>query len=85
MPFLCTIVRIIWKEKFRIRAEQVSSLRAFLGIRRMDKVPSARIREFCGVTKEVDERIYVGLFMMVRACGENDRVYVWERAGSRKR
>ena len=43
----------IWKEKERsiIRAVQMNNLRGFLGIRRMDKVPNALIRELCGVTK----------------------------------
>ena len=35
--------------------------RGLLGIRRMDKVLDARIRELCGVTKEVDERIDEGV------------------------
>ena len=43
--------------------------------RRMDKVPNTRIRELCGVSKGVDERID-GVF---RWCGhvekmENDRI-----------
>ena len=50
---------MIWKEKerSRIRAVQINSLRGLLGIRRMDKVPNAHIRELCGVTKRVDDRI----------------------------
>ena len=31
--------------------------RGLLGIRRIDRVPNARIRELCGVTKGEDERI----------------------------
>ena len=44
---------IIWKEKerSRIRAIQMDNLNGLLGIRRMDKVPNAWIREVCGVTK----------------------------------
>ena len=49
------------KEKYRIKAVQVDNLKGFLGIRRMDRVPNARIRELCGVTKEVDERIDEGV------------------------
>ena len=46
---------MLWKEEIsRIRAVQVDNLRGLLGIRRMDKVPNARIRELCGVTKGVD-------------------------------
>ena len=54
---------MIWKDnkKSRIRAVQVDNLRDLLGIRRMDKVPNARIRELCGVTKEVEERIDEGV------------------------
>ena len=41
---------MLWKEKVRsrIRAVQMDNLR---GIRRMDRVPNARIREFCRVKK----------------------------------
>ena len=50
---------MIWKEKkrSRIRAVQMDNLRGFLVIRRMDKVPNARIRELREVTKELDERM----------------------------
>ena len=39
---------MIWREKERsiIRAVQMDNLRGLLGIRRMDKVPDARIRQF---------------------------------------
>ena len=49
------------KEKYRIKAVQVDNLKGFLGIRRMDRVPNARIRELCGGTKGVDERIDEGV------------------------
>ena len=52
---------MIWKEKSRVRAVQVDNLRSLLGIIGMDKVPNARIREFCRVTKNVDERINEGV------------------------
>ena len=50
---------MIWMEKewYRIRAAHMDNLRGFLGIRKMDRVPNARIRELCGVTKGVDEWI----------------------------
>ena len=32
-----------------------------MGIRKMDEVPNARIRELCGVTKGVDEKIDEGV------------------------
>ena len=53
----------IWreKEKYRIRAVQMDNLKGLLGIRRVDKVSNARIRQFCGDTKRVDERIDEGV------------------------
>ena len=48
------------KERSRIRAVQMYNLRGLLGIRRMDRFPTARIRKLCGVTKGVDERIDEG-------------------------
>ena len=50
---------IIWKEKerSRIKVVQMYNLRCLVGIRRVDKIPNARIRQLCGVTKVVDERI----------------------------
>ena len=54
---------MIWKEKemSRIRSVQMDNLRGLLGVRRMYRVPNALIREFSGVTKEVDERIDEGV------------------------
>ena len=81
---------ILWKEKqrSRITAVEMDSLSGLLGIRGMDKVPNARIRELCGVTKEVNERIDEGVlpwFVHVDRI-ENDkiakRVYVVHCAGS---
>ena len=40
------------KERSRIRAVQIENLRFLVGIKRMDRVPNARIRELCGVTKK---------------------------------
>ena len=49
---------MLWKEeRYRIRAVQMDNLRGFLGIRRMNRVPNARIRELCRVKKGLDERI----------------------------
>ena len=49
---------MLWKEKerSRIRAIQMDNLRGLLD-RRIVRVPNARIREFFGVMKGVDERI----------------------------
>ena len=49
------------KETSRIRAIQIDNLRGLLGIRRMDKVPNARIRELRVVTKGMDERVDEGV------------------------
>ena len=66
----------------------MDNLRSLLGIRRMDRVPNARIRELCGVTKGAGERIDESIlqwFSHVERM-ENDRiakrVYVGESAGS---
>ena len=81
---------ILWKERerSRIKAVQMDNLRGLLGIRRMDRVPNAQIRELCGVKKGLDERIDEGILQwsshVVRM--ESDRiakrVYVEECAGS---
>ena len=49
------------EERSRIRTVQVDILRGLLGIWRMDRFPNARIREFCGVKKNLDERIDEGI------------------------
>ena len=49
---------MIWREeRTRIRAVQMDNLRGLLGIRRMDKVSNPQIRQSCGMTKGVDEKI----------------------------
>ena len=52
---------MLWEERSRIRAVQIDNFRALLGIRRIDRVPSARIRKLCGGTKGIDERIDEGV------------------------
>ena len=66
----------------------MDNLRGLFGIRRMDKVLNACIRELCGVTKGVDEKMDEGVlqwFYHVERM-ENDRiakrVYIGECAGS---
>ena len=49
------------KEMSRIKAVQMDNLRGLLDIRRMGKVQNSRIRELCGVTKGVNERIDKGV------------------------
>ena len=45
------------KETFIFMVVQVDNLNVFLGNKTMDKVPNARRKELCGVTKPVDKRI----------------------------
>ena len=54
---------VLWKEKerSRIKAVQMGNLIGLLGIRRMDRVPNAWIREVCLVVKRVEERNYEGV------------------------
>ena len=46
----------------------MDNLRGLLGIRRMDRVTNARIRELLKVRKGLDERVYEGV---LRPCGED--------------
>ena len=39
------------EERTRVRAVQMDNLRRLLGIRKMDRVLTARIKELCGVRK----------------------------------
>ena len=81
---------MIWRgnERSRTRAVQMDNLRGPLGIRRIDKVPNARIGQLCGVTEVVDEKIEEGVLRWVGPVErmENDRiakrVYVGECEGS---
>ena len=66
----------------------MDNFRGLLDIRRMDRVANARLREFCGVIKGLDERIDKGVlqwFVHVERM-ERDmitkRVYEGECAGS---
>ena len=47
---------MLWREKERskVRPVQMDNLRRLLGIRRMDRVPNARIRKLCRVRKDLD-------------------------------
>ena len=67
----------------------MDNLRGLLGIRRMDRVLNALIRELCGVTKGVDEKGLTKVFSDGSGMWkkkENDRiakrVFVGECAGS---
>ena len=44
----------------------MDNLRVLLGIRRVDRVPNARINELCGMRKGPDERIDEGILRMLR-------------------
>ena len=56
---------MLWekKERSRIKVVQLDNLRGLLGIRRMDRVPNAQIRELCGVLKGLMRASYDGLDM----------------------
>ena len=47
------------KERSRVRAVHMDNLRELVGIRRMDRVPNARIREL-GVSDEMCQRLCEG-------------------------
>ena len=69
---------MIWKEReqSRIRTVQIDNLRGLLGIRRMDRVPNAQIRELCGMMKGMDKSIDKGVlqwFVHIERM-ENDRI-----------
>ena len=48
---------MLWNEKetSRISSGQMDNFREFLGIRRMDRVPNAQIRELCRMKDGPDE------------------------------
>ena len=53
----------------------MDNLEGLLGIRKMDKVPNVWIRQLCGVTKGVDEKIKVFSYGFVHVERmENDRI-----------
>ena len=49
----------IWsgKEGSRIISVKIENYRGLLGIRRMNKLPNTRIKQLCGVAKDVEEKI----------------------------
>ena len=67
----------------------MDNLRSVLYTRRMDKIHNARIRELCGVTKRLDERIDEGVlrwFGLVKRMEDDmiaKKVHVGECACSR--
>ena len=69
--FLCMAETMLWKKKERsiIWAVQMDNLRDLFGIKRMDKISNARIRE---VDERIDERV-LHWFSYVESI-ENDRI-----------
>ena len=67
----------------------MDNFRGLLGIRRMNRIPNARIRELCGVGNGIDERIDEGVlrwFRHVERMGRDwiaKKVYVGECVSSR--
>jgi len=82
---------MVWKEKERskIRAVQMDSLRGVIGVKRVDRMRSERIREMCGITKAMDELIDESVLRWyghVERMGDErlvHRVYVSEGVGRR--
>ena len=79
------LMTMLWKARYRISAVKMDNLRGLLGIRKMNRVPNARIRELCrrmiGVNKRTDEGVLGWFSHMERM--ENDRIaksYVGEYA-----
>ena len=78
---------VLWKEKerSRIRAVQMDNLRILLSSRRMDRIPNAWVKEWCRVTKGLDEGVHQWFGHVERI--ENDRfaniVYIGECVASR--
>ena len=72
-----------------MRAVQIDNIRGLLGIRRMDRVPNAWIKELCGGKNSQDERIDEGVLWWFGHVERMERgmiakrVYVGEFAGSR--
>ena len=56
LPVLTYGSEMILREKERSRAVQMDNFRGLLGIRRVDKVLNAWIRQLCKVMKGVDEK-----------------------------
>ena len=58
----------------------MDNLKGLLGVRRMDRVPNARIRELYGVAKGVDERIGSAILKKWRMIGVL-KWCMWENGG----
>ena len=64
------------KRGLELRLYRWANIKGLIGIKMMDKGPNARIKELCGVTKDVDERIDEGVlqwFDHVKIT-ENDKI-----------
>ena len=53
-----------------MRAVHLENVRGLLGIRKMDRIPNARIRDLCRVRKDLDERIDEGVLRWFGEDGE---------------
>ena len=72
------------KEKSRIRAVQMNNLRGLLGIRRMDRIPNAWVRQLCSMKKGLRKVFFGGSAMWKGWRGDRitKREYVEECACS---
>ena len=81
--FLCMAETILWRKKERsiIWAVQMDNLRDLFGIKRMDKISNARIRE---VDERIDERVLrcFGHVERMETDGIAKTIYVGECASS---
>ena len=51
---------MVWREKERSKISyvvQMDNLKGLFGMKRIDRMPNAQVREMCGVTKEADESV----------------------------
>ena len=64
---------MIWKDKERswVTAVQMDNFKRLLGIRRVERLPNARIRELCGGMKGVDKIIDESV---LRRFGHTERI-----------
>ena len=77
---------MLWKEKerSRIRAAQMNDLRGLAGIRGMDRVPNAQIRELCGMKMGLDEGIDEGVLRWFAYVKRVERGMIAKRAYARE-
>ena len=71
------------KRRRDVEVVQIDNLKGLQGIRRMDRVPNAWIRELCGVRKGLDERIDEGVLRWFRHMERMERDRIAKRVCGR--